>query len=428
MLWLWPSSDTALAASTQLSVLPELSNEETAKGWAVLSFARDFPIDYSLLLENLTDPDHGLFAHQMAGFDLFSGGPQHPMDIDITIADGRPEIVGRTAAVEKLTAGSAATKKKKEKQEKKEKKGAASEKPRTSVISFQAPCHLKWSRVDDEGLAPIFSAFWAIPTGVGRSRLMLRFVRSSMLWLQIPVWLYGIVSNGFVDQDSYLLATQQPYTLEAELRALKAKEHGSSSHDGSADSQGPTKRKEMFSYNSSSDKLQLAIGRWIDVAVPRMPGRTAARLALHASSGGGEEILPQARREAVLDRWTGHTMVCPNAMDAYVRFCLAAKVFGVLAAVIAVWEIGFVAATKYAARSGTMSVLELVPPPLHLLLLLALIAASYACHRISRQFKYVQTPEVQRKQLARITGLTDHLGTSAAPSAKQEAEQNPLAR
>jgi hypothetical protein len=34
---------------------------------------------------------------QMAGFDLFSGGPQHPMDIDITIADGRPEIVGRTA-------------------------------------------------------------------------------------------------------------------------------------------------------------------------------------------------------------------------------------------------------------------------------------------------------------------------------------------
>lgn len=46
----------------------------------------------------------------------------------------------------------------------------------------------------------------------------------------------------------------------------------------------PTKRKEMFCYSSPSDNLMMATGRWIDAAVPRMPGRTAARLAVRAAS------------------------------------------------------------------------------------------------------------------------------------------------
>lgn len=42
-------------------------------------FIRDFHIDYTLLLENLMDPDHGLFAHQVplraGGGSWPSGGP-----------------------------------------------------------------------------------------------------------------------------------------------------------------------------------------------------------------------------------------------------------------------------------------------------------------------------------------------------------------
>ncbi len=41
--------------------VPELDRE----GWTGNDFVRDFHIDYTLLLENLVDPDHGLYAHQV---------------------------------------------------------------------------------------------------------------------------------------------------------------------------------------------------------------------------------------------------------------------------------------------------------------------------------------------------------------------------
>lgn len=40
--------------------VPELDRD----GWITNDFMRDFDVDYTLLLENLHDPDHGLFAHQ----------------------------------------------------------------------------------------------------------------------------------------------------------------------------------------------------------------------------------------------------------------------------------------------------------------------------------------------------------------------------
>jgi phenylpropionate dioxygenase-like ring-hydroxylating dioxygenase large terminal subunit len=41
--------------------VPELDRD----GWITNDFVRDFDVDYTLLLENLHDPDHGLFAHQV---------------------------------------------------------------------------------------------------------------------------------------------------------------------------------------------------------------------------------------------------------------------------------------------------------------------------------------------------------------------------
>lgn len=42
-------------------VLPEMEGE----GWTSDDFVRDFDVDYTLIMENLMDPDHGLFAHQV---------------------------------------------------------------------------------------------------------------------------------------------------------------------------------------------------------------------------------------------------------------------------------------------------------------------------------------------------------------------------
>ena len=44
-------------------------------------FVRDMPIDYTLLVENVADPDHGVFAHQTPIFDSFAASSDHPLTV-----------------------------------------------------------------------------------------------------------------------------------------------------------------------------------------------------------------------------------------------------------------------------------------------------------------------------------------------------------
>ena len=62
MLWLHPSAATEAAAKWSV---PDYIPEMSAPGWRVGPAVRDLPIDYTLLVENICDPDHGLFAHQV---------------------------------------------------------------------------------------------------------------------------------------------------------------------------------------------------------------------------------------------------------------------------------------------------------------------------------------------------------------------------
>ena len=53
---------------------------------------RDFPIDFTLLLENLSDPDHGLFAHQTPNFDSFAASAEFPMQVSTEQGRGGPKV------------------------------------------------------------------------------------------------------------------------------------------------------------------------------------------------------------------------------------------------------------------------------------------------------------------------------------------------
>ena len=65
-------------------------------------------------------------------------------------------------------------------------------------VSNLSECSNWCCRLDSKGDTSTFTAFWAVPTGVGRSRLMLRFLRSSGTWLRVPTWLFSIATNAFV--------------------------------------------------------------------------------------------------------------------------------------------------------------------------------------------------------------------------------------
>ena len=47
---------------------------------------RDLPVDFTVLLENVVDFDHGPFAHQSLGFDLYSGRGLHSSTFRLIIS------------------------------------------------------------------------------------------------------------------------------------------------------------------------------------------------------------------------------------------------------------------------------------------------------------------------------------------------------
>jgi len=94
LLWLFPGADAENAKPPPR--VPEMDDPRFKWSEAV----RDLPIDYSILIENILDPDHGLFAHQAAPFDLYTAtragsvslgshrwrqAPRHPCNISQSI-------------------------------------------------------------------------------------------------------------------------------------------------------------------------------------------------------------------------------------------------------------------------------------------------------------------------------------------------------
>ncbi len=103
-----------------------------------------------------------------------------------------------------------------------------------------------------------------------------------------PRWLVSIALNRFVDQDTYLLATQQSVTLSNELRDIADKQQparlqqpqasdaqaSDRQHaDGEAPAGAPMARRSWYCHRSPTDNILVASGKWMDKAVPWMPNR-----------------------------------------------------------------------------------------------------------------------------------------------------------
>jgi len=54
--------------------------------YAVVQMVRDLPLDFTVLLENIVDFDHGPFAHQALAFDMYSGRGLHSSTIQLNLS------------------------------------------------------------------------------------------------------------------------------------------------------------------------------------------------------------------------------------------------------------------------------------------------------------------------------------------------------
>jgi phenylpropionate dioxygenase-like ring-hydroxylating dioxygenase large terminal subunit len=336
MVWLFPGGglEKALVAPPPPSVPSEFyDNFKTS------TVIRDMPVDWPILLSNICDPDHGLFAHQTKGFDLYTASLDVPFEsfADEETDDGKGySIKAKIESKDKLLVVDKSLRehldpKLKKKSKKREKKPSSTDDDASTswaTTHVQAPSYVRLNRVDKEsGETKFVSVFYVCPVGVGRSR----FMSASISGVKTPRWLSNFFVANFVDQDTYLLATQQKNLLAMEADDLRdlMEEEGISRNDMKKvkDLQLRT-RRDNFCLPSPSDRIGAKLERFWDATLPRSPNRVKNLLKLDESGA----FLETPSREFVLDRQTQHLDISKDSQDV-VRNCRsvrkATKVLGI---------------------------------------------------------------------------------------------------
>ena len=317
MVWLFPGGGLEEAL---LAPPPPTVEEYRDKHWEVSKTVRDMPVDWPIVISNICDADHGLFAHQAKAFDLYTASREHPVEVREEYPnDGRGWVLNtEVAATEKLlkvnSAMSPTTHKKKTK---KGSSGSDEKNPPGNVTArsvLHAPGLRLARRVDAGGETSYVGYYYVCPTGVGRSR----FFGGGYSKKAPPGWLSYLFLNNFLDQDTYLLATQQKNILPreaAEIRELMAST-GMTVDELSKSATTMTTRRRLFCYASPSEKAGMRIEQFWDDTLLRSPNRIWRLLQLDAAGAFSET----PDRSVVLDRKRQFLDLVPDARDV-VRNC-----------------------------------------------------------------------------------------------------------
>jgi hypothetical protein len=292
MVWVFPGGNLEKSLSaTPPPTIPEMDEPD----YKVSTIIRDFPIDWSILLENILDPDHGLFAHGALAFDLYSANAQHPQQIEEEFFDdGGWKVTSRVQATEKLLAVS-------KKKSAKPVKNVDESKLLIATSTFTTPSHVVVARRNaTTGSTNFLTAFWVCPVGTGRSRFMSCSIGKTPF--RIPKWIMFVGVGNFLDQDTYLLTGQQKHILVAEAAAVKKQNDVKESTNV---------RKNTYVYRSPTERLGVRLGAFWDATLSRAPNRVSTLIKMEER--GGFIVAPS--RDVVLDRETQHLNICPDSQD-----------------------------------------------------------------------------------------------------------------
>lgn len=325
MIWMQPSHTPleSLAALHEGTLLPPPRIPEIdMPGYKTTHAVRDFPIDWTVLMENIMDPDHGYFAHSSSnsalGFDWYSAdGIDNVVGIEEQGCHGGWRIMSYVNAVEKLAkfnrevrvGNMGATKDKKIKEET----------PKLATTNFSAPSLIALGRrTNTTSTAAFVSAFWVCPTGTGKSRFMAASV--SRAPFSIPRWLVHISLNNFLDQDTFLLCGQHRAVLKREAEGYLEVENKVLDGNVSQDTTNNV-RKSTYVYRSPTERLPVRVGQFFDATLSRVPNRKEALMAWYNRNNDGNKVFESwPTREAILNRYDQHTKICPDSLDV-VRRC-----------------------------------------------------------------------------------------------------------
>lgn len=388
MVWLFPGGglEEALQAPP-----PPTVKEMDELGFSMSTAMREMPVDWPIVISNICDADHGLFAHQAKPFDMYSASKDYPLQVSESfpnngkgwMMDSEVDAAEKLLEIDRNFRGVV---------DKKKKKKDKNEEPPLATSSLQMPTHLQLKRVDRATNTTKFvSGFYICPTGVGRTRFM-----SAGFSKKPPKnWLTKLFLDNFLDQDTYLLATQQQYILQQEAKDIRKMMAGKNLSVEDLATKKMTTRRDMFCLSSPTEKACAKIEQFWDATLLRAPNRVQRLLQLDEAGS----FLQTPSREFVLDRKTQHLDITPSAQDV-VRNC------DKIISRSSVFMLTLVAAKLLGKFFSKAHVLNSVLKPWALLTVGGIAAAaSFLAKKVKTEYYYKYTDEFRRNDMSKIPKL-----------------------
>jgi len=405
MVWLFPGGNLEQA----LLAPPPPSVPEVASGQLKMSTAiRDIPVDWPILVSNICDPDHGVFAHQAKPFDWYTASVEEPLQLVQEFPDSGKGFImkskvpakDKVLSVDRKIRG---THQEFEKKQLKKQQKQKTKAPTLLATSFlQLPTHLQLKRVNAETNTTNFiSTFYICPVGVGRSR----FMSAGISTMAPKRWLTKLLLDNFLDQDTYLLASQEHTLLAKEADELKRimKQKDPEDVDFDITKHKLSVRRNLFALQSPSEKMGSKIEQFWDATLTRVPNRVENLLKLDQAGA----LLHQKTREQVLDRASQHLAISPDAQDV-VKNChklvQGAKAISILTLGTKLVSIWLLPKYSWASRIPHAGLFFLKPTCVAAVVALS-SAVSYLASKMIREYYYKYTDDYRRKDLSKIPTL-----------------------
>lgn len=171
ILWVW-MGDVAKADPALIVHHPELEDP----AFKSPAYARDIPVDYSLIIENVLDPSHVPFTH-----DGTIGKRKDAQPLTVEMVD-HPR--GGLKAIFRRTNGTGGD----------------------MGFTFEPPCTVRLDLTVKPGWT-LVQVHHCVPLAPGKMRILSMLPRNWMMW--IPDWIMRYQSNKILDQDLEMLLGQQ---------------------------------------------------------------------------------------------------------------------------------------------------------------------------------------------------------------------------
>jgi Pheophorbide a oxygenase len=278
------------------------------------------------------------------------------------------------------------------------KKKSEKETPWATTV-FQAPFHLQMRRLSKSSNSTGFvSAFYICPVGVGRCR----FMAAGLSKTAPPRWVTKVALDNFLDQDTYLLATQQHHILSSEAKDLRdmmkkreKENNGSVFTDGLLEMQTMPTRRRLFCLSTPNDAFGAKLEQFWDATLLRSPNRIKNLVKLDTAGA----FLETPPRSVVLDRKKQHLDICPDSQGA-LRNCQRVRK---MSAFISVALVCAKMLLPILDKNPVAQQLNATLKPLWVIATSSLsLLVSLTANKICQEYHFKYTDEHRRKDMVKI--------------------------